>query len=190
MGSYDGAEACELVGLFLLSKLQHLNLILGLFWDDGLGVCSLSAFEAEDARQEVCRIFQSFNLKITSAVNHKIVNFLDVNLDLETGLYRSYRKENDTLLYVNRKSNHPPSILKNIPAGVDNRLSSISADETVFKDAVKPYTDALVDCGYANQLKYDSEAGKSSKERNRGRNIAWLTPLSQQVSLQILVLNF
>ena len=25
-GSYDGAEACELVGLFILSKLQNLNL--------------------------------------------------------------------------------------------------------------------------------------------------------------------
>ena len=107
MGSYDGAEACELVGLFSLSKLQHLNLILGLFRDDGLGVCSLSAFEAEDARQEVCRIFQSFNLKITSALNHKIVTFLGVNLDLETGLYRPYRKENYTLLYVNRKVTTP-----------------------------------------------------------------------------------
>ena len=29
-GSYDGAEACELVGLYILSKLQDLNLEVGL----------------------------------------------------------------------------------------------------------------------------------------------------------------
>ena len=26
MGSYDGAEICELVGLYLLSQLQNLNI--------------------------------------------------------------------------------------------------------------------------------------------------------------------
>ena len=38
MGSYDGAETCELVGTYLLSKLspQHQKK-LGLYRDDGLG---------------------------------------------------------------------------------------------------------------------------------------------------------
>ena len=38
MGSYDGAEVCELVGLFLLSKLQPLLGVnrVGLYRDDGL----------------------------------------------------------------------------------------------------------------------------------------------------------
>ena len=35
MGSWDGAEACEVVGLFLLSKLSHTNNIqVGLYRDD------------------------------------------------------------------------------------------------------------------------------------------------------------
>ena len=41
MGSWDGAEVCELVGLFLLSKLQHLALNVGLYRDDGLAVTRL-----------------------------------------------------------------------------------------------------------------------------------------------------
>lgn len=38
MGSFDGAETCELVGLYLLSQLQHLNIDVGLYRDDGLAV--------------------------------------------------------------------------------------------------------------------------------------------------------
>lgn len=38
MGSYDGAETCELVGSFLLSQLQDLNINLGLDRDDGLAI--------------------------------------------------------------------------------------------------------------------------------------------------------
>ena len=34
---YDGAE-CELVGLYLLSQLQNLNINVGLYRDDGLAV--------------------------------------------------------------------------------------------------------------------------------------------------------
>ena len=39
MGSWDGAEVCDLIGLYLLSKCQHLGLNLGLYRDDGLGEC-------------------------------------------------------------------------------------------------------------------------------------------------------
>ena len=35
-GSYDGAETCELVGSFLPSQLQDLNIKVGLYSDDGL----------------------------------------------------------------------------------------------------------------------------------------------------------
>ena len=38
MGSCDGVETCELVGSFLLSQLQDLNIILGLDRNDGLAI--------------------------------------------------------------------------------------------------------------------------------------------------------
>ena len=37
MGSFDGAECCDLVGLYMLSQLQHLNINLGKYRDDALG---------------------------------------------------------------------------------------------------------------------------------------------------------
>ena len=40
MGSYDGAEVCELVGTFILSKLENIigKKNIGLYRDDGLVV--------------------------------------------------------------------------------------------------------------------------------------------------------
>ena len=43
-------------------------------------------------------------------------------------------KENNTILYVNKKSNHPPSTLKNIPESVNNRLTRNSKNENVFTE--------------------------------------------------------
>ena len=40
MGSWDGAEVCDLVGLYLLSQISHLKLNIGLYRDDGLAVSS------------------------------------------------------------------------------------------------------------------------------------------------------
>ena len=50
------------------------------------------------------QIFRKCNRKITMNVNQKAVNFLDVTLDLESGLFKPYMKPNNTILYVNQKS--------------------------------------------------------------------------------------
>ena len=56
MGSYDGAEICDLVGLFLLSKLQHLNIDLGLYRDDGLGISSSSRKQIDVIKKKIKQI--------------------------------------------------------------------------------------------------------------------------------------
>ena len=53
----------------------------------------------------------------------EIVNYLDVTLNLNDGSYRPYKKPNDeTNIHVN--SDHPPSILKQLPVSIEKRLSS------------------------------------------------------------------
>ena len=42
IGSFDGAETCELVGLFLLSQVTHLDVNVRLYKDDGLATCTKS----------------------------------------------------------------------------------------------------------------------------------------------------
>ena len=78
---------------------------------------------------KICRIFEQNGLSITIDANLKIVNFLDITLDLSTGAYKPYMKENDHPVYVNMKSNHPQLVLKNIPMGVNNRLNRISSSK-------------------------------------------------------------
>ena len=139
MGSFDGAQCCELVGLYMLSCLQHLNMNVGLYRDDALGVLDGTRRQNELTKKEICRVFKENNLSITIEVNSKNVNFLDIEMNLDSGLFKPYRKENDIPVYIHSQSNHPPSIIKSIPAAVNRRLSSISANEGVFTEATSGY---------------------------------------------------
>ena len=60
MGSYDGAEVCELVGLYMLDQLKQRfpNDDIGLYRDDGLGVASRSVREADRARKDIIQIYR------------------------------------------------------------------------------------------------------------------------------------
>ena len=108
MGSFDGAEICETIGLFLLSKLKTLKIDLGLYRDDGLGVCALTARQMEQMKKDMCRIFGDYGLRITVDVNHKIVNFLDVTFNLDSGVFKPFMKQNNTLLYVTNTATTRP----------------------------------------------------------------------------------
>ena len=80
-------------------------------------------------------------------------------------------------LYVHKLSNHPPNVTKNIPAGVNKRLSRISSDETMFETAAPAYREALARSGYDFELKFDPKAAEPGKKsRSRKRNIIWFNP--------------
>ena len=55
--------------------------------------------------------------------NLKTVNYLDITLDLNTGIYKPYRKPNDESLYIHAKPNHPANILKQLLISIETRLS-------------------------------------------------------------------
>ncbi len=70
--SYDGAEICELVGLFILTnvgqKFGKEN--IGLYRDDGLAIMkNKSARLADKTRKELHKCFEQFGLKITAEAN-------------------------------------------------------------------------------------------------------------------------
>ena len=71
MGSYDGAETYELVGSFLLSQLQDLNINVGLYRDDGLAITNATPKDTENIKKEICRIFNNNGLRITIEANKK-----------------------------------------------------------------------------------------------------------------------
>ena len=175
MGSYDGAETCELVGSFLLSQLQDLNINVGLYRDDGLAITNAIPRDTENIKKEICRIFNNNALRITIEANKKIINFLDATFNLNRSTYQPFTKPNTSLLYVHGERNHPPITTKNIPAGINKRLSSLSSDKASFDQAPPPYQKALDASGYHYTLQY--EPAKTSKRKNRQRNsILWYNP--------------
>ena len=56
MGAYDGAEVCELIGLFMLHKLstQYDKYNIGLYRDDGLAIFkNISGLESERIKKKL-----------------------------------------------------------------------------------------------------------------------------------------
>ena len=100
MGSYDGAEVCETVGLYLLTRLQPLGIPLGLYCDDGLAISDKTPRQAENDRKRIVKIFEEEGLKITSQANLDKVDFLDISLDLVSGMFQPYMKPGNNTVYV------------------------------------------------------------------------------------------
>ena len=138
MGSFDGAEVCELVGLFLLNGLCNKYGVnnIGLYRDDGLGILkNKSGPQADRVRKDITKHFKNHGLNITIQTNLKIVNYLDVTFNLTNETYCPYRKPNDTPLYINTQSNHPPNIIKQLPKAINDRISDISCNKDEFDKA-------------------------------------------------------
>ena len=178
MGGYHGAEICDLCGLFLLSQLSEVipKAYVGLYRDDGMAATPARPRQAEILKKKICKVFSENNLKITIEANMKVVNFLDITLDLERGLFKPYMKENHTPTYVDKQSNHPPMVLKNIPLGVNRRLSKISSSKEVFDNACPPYQDALRKSGYDHVLEYQPPEVLKPKKRCRKKEVTWFNP--------------
>ena len=68
---------------------------------------------------------------------------MDVKLDIVSGIYRPFRKPNDTPLYIHSESNHAPTMRKAIFPMVQKRLSSLSSNKQVF-DEEKPIYEAAL----------------------------------------------
>ena len=186
MGSYDGAETCELVESFLLSQLQKkLGQNIGLYRDDGLAITDATPKATENIKKDICRIFKDNGLRITIEANKQTINFLDVTFNLTKNSYQPYTKPNTTLQYVHQESNHPPITLKNIPAGINKRLSSLSSDKNSFDQAAPPYQKALHDSGYQYNLCYEPTAPARRKNRQRNDILWYNPPFSKNVSTNI-----
>ena len=110
---------------------------------------------------------------ITAECNLAITDFLDVTFDLKSGTYYPYRKQNNEILYIHKQSNHPPSIIKQIPSMISKRISDISCDSDHFNKAAPDYNTALKKSGFNESIKYSPS---QLKQRNRKRQIIWFNP--------------
>ena len=129
MGSYDGADVCELIRIFLLSLIgnKYNPNNIGLYRDDRLAVFkNTSGPQSEKIKKTFQKMFKNKGLDIIINCNMKIVNYLDVTLNLNDGSYGPNKKPNEETNYIHVNSDHSPSILKQLPMSIEKRLSSSS----------------------------------------------------------------
>ena len=149
----------------------------GLYRDDGLGVINGTAREIDNTKKNICALFKDIGLKITIEANLKVVNFLDVTINLDSNTYKPYMKPNNNRTYVHKSSNHPLLILNNIPVSINKRLSNISSNQETFNTTKRTYQLALNNSGYNHQLEYKAAANRNETyKRRRTRNITWFNP--------------
>ena len=179
MGAYDGAEVCELVENYLLYKLSKLyeKKDIGFYRDDGLAVFkNKSGPELEKIKKSIQAIFRENELKITIQCNLKIVDYLDVTFNLTDSSYRPFNKTNNEINYIHKQSNHPPSVIKQLPLSVERRLSKLSSNEKIFNDSILIYQEALIKAGYNHKLTYQKYDQKKDNPQQRERQIIWFNP--------------
>ena len=173
MGSFHGAEICDLIGLHLLHQLDKEvpEGTFGLYRDDGLGVISnVSASDFERLSKRIRRIFSNVGFKITIETGAVTTDFLDVTLDLRNGRYHPYRKPNSNISYIHRSSNHPSHIKKALPKMIGKRLSALSNDKETFNTYKADYVEALEKSGYnGTELTFDESVDRRKNRRTRRR---------------------
>ena len=106
-------------------------------------------------------------------------------MDLATGTHRAFSKPNNTIIYIDVKSNHPECVIKNTPLAVQKRLSMLSSSESIFDQTAPPYQAALDKAGYTHKLKFEKQTTRTRRNGNR-RKITWFNPpYSQNVETNI-----
>ena len=98
MGSWEGAEVCELIAIFMLSLIgnKYDTKNIGLYRDDGLAIFkNTSDPQFEKIKKTFEKMFKNKGLDIIIKCNLKIVDYLEVSLNLNDGSCRPYRKPNE-----------------------------------------------------------------------------------------------
>ena len=106
----------------------------------------------------------------------RTADFPDISLDISTGTYRPLNKPNKVIRHISIYSNHPHSILQNLPSMIEKRISDLSSNRKIFKESKEIYEKALNASGFNKELKFKPTIAKGKRKRSRKRDIIWYTP--------------
>ena len=68
--------------------------------------------------------------------------------------YKPFSKTNTILTYINVSSNHPASIVKQIPNAINIKINRLSSSKNIFNNHKEFYNGAIHNSGNKNELKY------------------------------------
>ena len=107
-----------------------------------------SSPQSEKIKKISQKMFKNKGLDIIINCNMKIVNYLDITLNLNNGSYRPYNETN----YIHVNSDQTPSILKQLPVSIEKQVSSLSSSKEIFEETVPYYEQYFSNCGYKKKL--------------------------------------
>ena len=68
-------------------------------------------------------------------------------------------------MYINKNSNHPPTVLQQLAKSVSKRISETFSNEQIFKESIRIYEEVLKKSGFHEKLEYvREEVDKHGKE--------------------------
>ena len=132
MGAYNSAQVADLLGMYILDMLGCIvySKQIGLYHDDGIiFIPDSNGPKTSKTHKKIFRAFKLVGLRFEIALNLKTVNFLDVTSYLDDGTFKPFSKNNLTATYINFNSNHPRSILKQIPSAANWRINRLLSRE-------------------------------------------------------------
>ena len=97
------------------------------------------------------------------------MDFVDVTFNFTDSSYRPFNKSNNEVNYIHKQSNHPPSIIKQLPLSVERWFSKLSSNEKIFIDSIPIYQEALIKAGYNHELTYQKPDQKKDVSQQRKR---------------------
>ena len=108
------------------------------------------------------------------------VEFLDVHFDMKQETYTRYRKSNNDTIYIHKHSNHPQTMLRDLPKSISKRISDASSNEEIFNNHIPIYQHTLKNNGFNNSLIYRQSQHCYSpiqeKQKKRKQKIIWFIP--------------
>ena len=84
-----------------------------------------------------------------------------MKLNFNNGFFKPYLKPDNVIQYINKESNHPHSIFKNLPVSIEKPLSNNSSDEKIFKEAAIYYENTSNKAGYINRWVYHTPSANN-----------------------------
>ena len=137
MGSFGGAEICELVGFYIIDQLSNILPVesFGLYRDNGLAILSgISGPDTDQIIKNIRNLFKTNNLKITIEAGMQKPDYLDVMFNAYNGKYWPYEKPNSQLQYIHIQS---PDIKKQLLKMIEKRLSGLLLEVGVAQNSLQ-----------------------------------------------------
>ena len=107
--------------------------------------------QAQRIKKDFQKIFRESDLNIGIKRNLKIVDYLDITLNLLNGTYQPFSKPNNEINYIHN-------------------------NEKSFNESRPIYQEALKKSGYDYKLKYQKNTSTTNSKQQRKRNIIWFNP--------------